>query len=114
MVEKKRVDDAFLRRVAGALLIAAIASAGGWIWTLAYLQSQVNTNTAGVEEIRALQRTMNHINEGVVTLVENSRIRNELMQKYSDRQDYIFGEQKRRTSTIKRSNEHMDNRSIHK
>lgn len=110
----KREDDGFLRKVIWFLIGATIVSTGGWIWTVAVTQTQVKANTEAVKKIQKLQETMTKINIGVVTLVENSKIRNELMKQYASKQDYIFGEQKRRTSTINRSNSHMKNWRIHK
>ncbi|MEE8207866.1 MAG: hypothetical protein V3T88_02780 [Nitrosomonadaceae bacterium] len=108
-VVSKRVDDAFLRKVIWVLLTTILGLGGAFVW----LFYQVQANTSAVKEIHQLQKTMNNINIGVVRLVENSNIRNELMKNYAVKQDYIFGEQKRRTSTIKRANEHIDNYQIH-
>ena len=109
----KREDDKFLRKVIWFLGVAFLTSAGGWTWTVAVTQTQVNANSEAVKEIKELQKTMTHINNGVIKLVENSEVRNEMMRDERKQQEFIFGEQKRRLPIIKRVTRHMDDDSKH-
>lgn len=113
-VEMNREDDKFLRKIIWFLIVAFLTSAGGWVRSTTIQQGQIDANTRALEEIKRLQRTMQDINVGVIKLVENSLVRNEIMREQKTQQDYIFGEQKRRKPIIGRVSRHMDNRSIHR
>lgn len=108
-----RDDGRFLRRIIYILLSTVIGSSGALVWALSEMRADINHNSNAVKEIKKLQTTMTSIQVGVAKLVENSEIRNDIMREEKKRNDYVFGEQKRRLSTIKRSNKHMDNWSIH-
>ncbi len=96
----KKTDDVFLRRVIWLLLTLSISSAGGWIWTVAGLQSQVNHNSESVKEIKQIQLSMASIDKGVAVLVALAEERNKQQKAGLKRQDYIFGEQRRRSPMI--------------
>ena len=116
----KREDDRFLRRVIWFMGTLVLASSGGWIWTVAVTQAQVDANTRAVGKINELHETMTDIRIGVAKLVTNSEVRNKMMQRQGIKQDafekkqlYIFGEQKQRTQTIIDAKAHIKDWRIH-
>lgn len=96
----KRVDDKFLRQVIYVLLTSFITSVGTLVWVLAEMRTDIDNNSEAVKEIKKLQTTMTHIQIGVGQLVENSKIRNKIMMEEKKRNDFVFGEQKRRKPLI--------------
>ena len=105
--DKKRKDDAFMRRVVWTLLTLVITTVGGWIWTLSSIQTQVTENTKRVEKLEENRDLLIEI-KGIVGRTSSDVKQLTITQK-------TFGkEQALRTQTIIDSNTHMKNRRIHK
>ena len=114
---ERRADDRFLRRVVWLLIASLIASVSGFF----ILYGDVQSNKMALEKYASDYKTMVDIKVLVAQLVENSEARNEklnqtneLLKKYSETQQYIFGEQKRRRPLIDSVLPHIRNRSVHK
>ena len=99
-----RKDDAFLRRIVWILLTLAITSSGGWVYSIAYMQSDINHNNSKIEKLEKIQseinRSMTSIDTGVSVLVALAEERNKQQKESIKKQEYIFGEQKRRKPMI--------------
>jgi len=100
-------EGVFMRRVIWMLFAMLFSSIGGWIWTVAVIQTQVNDNS---EKINRMDRTYDTVIE-IKTLVgvlvtQGVDFKNEL--------HIIGGIQKHRTSIVEDARLHMGNRKIHK
>ena len=99
-----RKDDAFLRRVIWMLLGLSVSSAGGWIYTIAYSQAELDSAIKRINRIESIQieisRSMGSIDKGVAVLIALAEERNKQQRVGIKRQSYIFGEQKRRKPMI--------------
>ena len=100
----KREDDAFLRRVVWLLLGLTVSSAGGWIYNIAYSQSELDAAIKRIDKLELIQiqisRSMTSIDKGVAVLIALAEERNKQQKIGIKRQNYIFGEQKRRKPLI--------------
>jgi hypothetical protein len=96
-----REDDAFTRRVMAALLISLLASVGGWIYSLGFMQSDLVHAYDRIEKLEAIQaeisKSMSSIDKGVEVLIALAEERNKQQKESIKKQNYIFGELKRRS-----------------
>jgi len=103
----KRTDDKFLRGLVITSFVSAVIGVGGWIYTLIYVQADINF-------LKAEQRRTSELYSLVIEL---KTVIKELTPVIKDTNGLVreFGkEQATRTNTIKRSNKHIDNTRIHR
>jgi len=103
----KRKADRFLRGLVITSFISAVIGVGGWIYTLIILQTDVNFLKAEqkrTSEFYSLVIELKTVLKDLSPVIKDTNL---LMREFGK-------EQATRTSTIERSNKHIDDSSIHR
>lgn len=99
-----RKDDAFLRRMTWLFLGLAVTSGGGWVYNIAKSQEKLENAIKRIDKLERIQveisKSMSSIDTGVSVLVALAEERNKQQKESIKKQQYIFGEQKRRAPII--------------
>ena len=104
--EAKRIDDKFLRGLVVSSFISAVIGVTGWIYTLVVIQTDVNYLKVEQRRTAELYSLVIELKTVIKELTPVIHSTNKLMRDFGT-------EQATRTSTIKRSNKHIDDTRIH-
>jgi len=102
-----RTDDKFMRRIIWLLLTLLIASISNGVWTTASLKAQVDSNSVEIAKFSKVYEVMYEMRGDIKRLVLQGNEDHTILKK-------VHIEQERRTGTVQRAEDHIDDRKIHK
>ena len=110
----KRMDDAFGRKIIGALIVALIVEGLGWVYSVGVLVNKIDTLAKSVienkREIEQLRKVNNRLIR-IEVLMETVVVGNN---KNSENQAIFSAEQQRRGPLIEDATRHLRNARVHK
>jgi len=106
-IDEKRKDDAFMRGLVITSFLSAVIGVGGWLYTVIIIQSDVNFLKAEQKRTAEYYSLVIELKTVLKELGPVIRETNGLVREFGK-------EQASRTSTIKRSNKHIDDARIHR